>query len=360
MWVVDEEAAEVVRQIFRWCMEGKGANEIARLLCKNQVVVPIVHAARKGIRKTERVFDPYDWGHTTVSSILSRREYLGHIINFKTYQKSFKHRKRLFNDPDKHVILENKHPAIIEEDVFNTVQQLRATKKRPSFSGRVNLFQGLCRCADCKTNMILSCGNCIPPSKDAYTCSGFARKKKLCDSSHYIRRVVLEQAILTYLQRVTAYAAEHEDELVQKLQAQNEVKVQKDLTSDKKALALAEKRIVELDDIIAELFEKNVTGILSDERFVKLSQGYEAEQKEVAAKAHALKTHLQAQQGERMKTDNFLSVVRKYTKITELSVVMLNELVERIEVHAPDRSTGKRLQRIEIYFNFVGNIGEVW
>jgi DNA invertase Pin-like site-specific DNA recombinase len=361
LWIIDEPAAEIVRQIFRWCMEGLGPKVIADRLREMQVEVPRVHAANAGIRKCNQIFDPYYWGYATIVNILARREYLGHIINFKTYQKSFKHKKRLQNAPEKLVVLENKHPAIIEEDVFERVQQIRSTKRRRSFSGRVNLFQGLGFCADCKGRMNLASGASLKPTQDNYSCSGFTnRKQRCCDSSHYIRRIVLEEMVLEYLQKVTAFATNHENELVQKLKSQNTAQAKKNLAADKKSLALAEKRNRELDIIIQGLIEKNILGVISDERYTTVSQNYETEQKELKAKIQSLKTQLAEEQEVQVNTDSFLALVRKYTQITELSTGMLHELVERVEIHAPDYSSGKRIVQVDVYFNFVGNIGDVW
>jgi hypothetical protein len=360
-WVLDEQASEIVKQVFQWCMEGLGVSVIAKKLKEAKVEIPRVHASNNGIRISQQVYtDPYDWSASTVGNILTRQEYLGHVVNFKTYRKSFKHKKTLFNDPSDYAVYKNKHPAIIDQEVFDRVQQIRSTKRRRSFSGRVNLFQGLCSCKDCKGTMRLACGASLPPTHDNYTCSGFISRKKLCDSSHYIRRVVLEQMVLEYLQKITVFATQHEDEFVQKLQSRNAVKVQKDLANDRKCLAQSEKRVQELDFIIQRMYEDNVSGKLSDERFIKLSQSYEREQKELETVVARLKAELDKQQETRLNTNSFLVQVKKYTRITELSTIMLHELVERVEVHAPDKSTGKRLQKVDVYFNFVGNIGDIW
>jgi DNA invertase Pin-like site-specific DNA recombinase len=361
-WIVDEVAAEVVKQIFGWCMEGVGITLIAKRLTEAKVEIPRIHAANAGIRKCEQfIADPCAWNVNTIATMLTRREYLGHVVNFKTYRKSFKHKKQMFNDPSVHVVHENKHPPIIDQEVFDRVQQIRNSgKKRRSFSGRVNLFQGICLCADCKSRMSLACGATIEPTQDSYSCYGFIKKNKCCNSSHYIRRVVLEEMVLGYLQKVTAFASQYEDEFVQKLQAQNTAKVQKDLASDKKRLALSQKRILELDSVIAKLFEKNATGVISDERFMKLSQGYECEQKELEVVVETLETELAKQQEMRLNTDSFLAQVKKYTRITELSTTMINELVERLEVHAPDKSSGKRTLKVDVYFNFIGKVGNIW
>jgi len=361
-WIIDEIPAEVVRKIFRLCMEGMGVTRIANLLRDEQIETPIVYAVNAGFRKGGRGYDsnPYDWNNNTVGKILERREYLGHTINFKTHRKSYKSKKTFKNDPSEYVVFENTHPAIIEEEVFEQVQQIRNSgKRRRNSSGRVSLLSGIVHCADCKSKLYLSSGACLKPEQDSYTCSGFQSKKKQCFSAHFIRRVVLEQSVLIYLQQVTAFATQHEKAFVERLESQNADKLRKDLTADRKALTQAEKRIQELDNIIQRLYEDNVSGKLTDERFIKLSQGYEREQKELETKVTTLQSQITEQQENTASVDMFLRKVRKYTDITELTTVMMNELVKRVEVHAPDRSSGKKVQRIEIVFNYVGNIGEI-
>jgi hypothetical protein len=357
-WIIDEEAAEVVRQIFQWCMEGLGITHIANRLRDAKIEKPFVYAQTMGFRNSKQDFlEPYNWSSTAVSNILERREYLGHVINFKTYRKSYKHPKTLFNDPSKHLVFEGKHTPIIDQETFDRVQELRKSKKRRhTKSGRVNLFAGLSLCAECKSKMFLASGASLKPEQDHYSCSGFVTKKTQCESSHFIRRVVLEQKVLEHIQNVVAFAAKHEKELVRKLEAENATQLQKDLSADKKCLARSEKRIQELDTIISQLFEKNALGVLTDERFVKLSKGYEAEQEELEAKVKSLQTHLAKQQEDSINIKAFFAQVRKYTRVTELTPLMMNELVKKVEVHASDKSSGKRTQKIVVYFNYVGDI----
>ncbi|MCL2036369.1 MAG: DUF4368 domain-containing protein [Oscillospiraceae bacterium] len=362
-WIIDESSAQIVRQIFQWCMEGLGVTHIANRLRAEQVETPIVYANNAGIRKSEKFIDPYDWNDTTVGRILERRQYLGHTVNFQTYRKSYKDKRQFQNAPENQYVFENTHPAIIETEVFERVQQIRqGGKRRRNHSGRVALFSGLVFCADCKNKLYMSSGACLKPENDNFSCSAFRTKKNPCHSSHYIRRVVLEQAVLQFVRQVSYYAQNHEKAFLQKLQTRNTDRFRKEFAIDKKSLQQAERRIQELDGIIQKLFEGNVTGKISDERFAKLSQTYEQEQKDLTSQIEFLQERVASRRVASENLNNysidsidvemFLSRIRKYTRPTELTTVMLNELIERVEVHAPDKSSGKRVQQIDVYFNY--------
>jgi hypothetical protein len=262
------------------------------------------------------------------------------------------------SDPSEYAVFENAHEAVIEESVFERVQEIRGSgKRRRNSSGRVSILSGLVFCADCKSKMYLSNGASLNAEQDNYTCSGFRTKKKCCHSAHFIRRVVLEKAVLLKIQQVTAFLSEHEKEFAEKPELQDDDKFAHELAVDKKTLAKSEKRIQELDNIIQQLYEDKVAGNLNAERFVRLSEGYELEQKDLEAKVKSLQKQFTDQVQNRMNVDMFLNKVRKYTSITELSTVMLNELVESIEVHARSKCYSKGTQRINIVFNYVGDIG---
>ncbi|MCL2083565.1 MAG: DUF4368 domain-containing protein [Oscillospiraceae bacterium] len=357
LWIIDEEAAQVVRQIFQWCMEGLGPTHIANRLREAKILIPFHYAHHAGICVRKRLSDdPYGWTSGTVADILERREYLGHTVNFKSSSKSFRNKKRIYADPSDCVVFENTHPRIVEDEVFDRVQQIRSGKRRKTKSGRICLFSGSVYCVDCGGKMHFSCGSSLIPERDWYTCSNFRSKKKPCHSAHYIRRVVLEQMVLEHIQKVTAYAAENEKDLAQRLQQNDTDKLKKEMAADNKNLLLSQKRVQELDAIIQSLYEDKVKGGLSPERFARLSQGYEQEQKELELKVKTLQAQLSRQKEERMNVERFLKQVRKYTRVTELTPTMLHELVERVEVCAPDKINGKRIQQIKISYNYVGNL----
>jgi len=357
--VVDEESAEVVRRIFRWCMAGLGPGHIATKLRETRTDCPSYRAARLGTPGMRPPEIPWAWRDTIVSDILARAEYLGHTVNFKTYHKSYKNKKTMRNDPSQHVIFENTHEAIVDQDTFDRVQQIRAGKRRKNSNGRVGLFSGLTYCADCGSKMYLSSSASRPPEQDNYTCSGFRMKSRDCGSSHYIRRVILERLALEQIQHVTDYAAGYEREFVELLKRKGADKSRKELAALKRKQAQAGNRVTELDTIIRGLYEDKVTGVLTAERFVQLSRGYEAEQRELTAQAAELAEQIAAQEQKTLDLNRFLAQVRKHTRVEELTPTLLNELVERIEIHAPDKSSGKRTQEIDVYFNFVGLIGKL-
>jgi hypothetical protein len=358
-WAVDEEAAEVVRQIFRWCLAGLGTTHIANRLRENRIDTPAHHAQKLGGAQPTRLSDdPYDWGTYAVAAILSRREYLGHTINFKTHCKSYKSKKTVRNDPSDYAVFENTHEAVVDQATFDRVQQLRESgKRRHDSSGRLCIFSGLTYCADCGSRMYLSSGASIKPEQDCFICSGFRSKKVQCNSSHYIRRVVLEQMVLAKIQQVTTFAAQYEREFVELLRQSDAEKSRKELTAGKRKLMQSEKRIQELDNIISRLYEDKVNGVLTNDRFVKLSQGYEQEQADLARETETLAMQISVQEQQTLDVSRFLAQVRKHTHVTELTPTLLNELVERIEVHAPDKSSGKRKQQIDVVFNYVGAVG---
>jgi hypothetical protein len=240
------------------------------------------------------------------------------------------------------------------------VQQIRTTgKKRRDKSGRLCVFSGLTYCADCGSKMILSSGARMKPEQDNFVCSGFRTKKQTCQSSHYIRRVVLEQMVLEQIQQVTAFATQHEREVTELLRRDGDLKSKKTLSASKRQLAQIQSRIVELDRIIQRLYEDNVSGKLTDERFVKLSRNYEQEQHDLQAQSKALTEQISAGEQQTQGIDRFLALVRKHTQVDELTATLLNELVERIEVHAPDRSSGKREQQVSIRYHYIGIVGKL-
>jgi len=359
-WIVDEEAAKIVRQIFRWCLEGLGVTVIANRLRDAKILCPSHHAMSLGLKSPVRASKiPWDWNPYAIAAILIRTEYLGHTVNFKTYRKSYKSKKMLYNDPSEYAVFENTHEAIIEREVFDCVQQIREGRRRRTNSGRVGLFSGFAYCADCHSKMHFCCASNDKPEQDFYACSGFRTKARTCGHSHYIRQTVLERLTLEQIQRVTGFAAQYEREFVDLLQQDNADKNRKKLTADKRKLSQSQARIAELDSIIQGLYEDKVSGVLTDERFMKLSKGYEREQTGLTAEAKILAEKITAQEQKTLDLSRFLAQVRKYTHVDELTPILLSELVERIEIHTPDKSSGKRVQKIDVYFNFVGLIGKL-
>ena len=353
--LVDEETAPVVELIFQLCVEGNGPGKIARMLKEREIPTPgTITFQRTG--QTSRYFpdDPCRWNPATVLSILGQDAYLGRTTNFKTTKLSYKSKKTVINSPDKWAVFEGTHEAIIDKETWEIVQKSREHRRRPTKMGEMGLFSGLAYCADCGAKLYHHRSITLTKEQESYICSNYQSRKKC--TAHYIRAVVLEQLVLQNLQRVVAYAQEDENEFVRRVM-ENKTAVQRaEQEQAKRKLEKQERRISELDRIIQQLYEDRVSGALSAERFAKLSGGYEKEQKELKQSAKELQTVVSAIETQAVNVQSFLKIVRKYTAPTELTPALLREFVEKIVVHAPDKSSGHRTQRIDVHYNFIGEI----
>lgn len=353
--LIDPETSPIVELIFRLCTEGNGPGKIARVLKERNIPTPgTFEFQRTGRTRHYHPDDPCRWTSDTVADILEQDAYLGRTTNFKTTRLSFKSKKVIYNPPEKWVVFENTHEAIIDPETWAQVQKIRAQRRRPTKMGEMGMFSGLAFCADCGAKLYHCRSGSWTYEQECYTCSSY-RTRKNC-SAHYIRAVVLEQLVLQNLQRVTAYAQDDTDAFVRQVM-ENTVRTQ--LAEQEKAKKLLEKhtrRIEELDTIIQRLYEDNIIGKLSDERFSKLSETYEKEQADLKGAVSRLAPVVQAEEEHTVNIQSFLKVVRKYTHPTELTPAMLREFVDKIVVHAPDKSSGHRVQRIDVHYNFIGEI----
>ena len=353
--LVDEETAPVVELIFQLCVEGNGPGKIARMLKEREIPTPgTITFQRTG--QTSRYFpdDPCRWNPATVLSILGQDAYLGRTTNFKTTKLSYKSKKTVINSPDKWAVFEGTHEAIIDKETWEIVQKSREHRRRPTKMGEMGLFSGLAYCADCGAKLYHHRSITLTKEQESYICSNYQSRKKC--TAHYIRAVVLEQLVLQNLQRVVAYAQEDENEFVRRVM-ENKTAVQRaEQEQAKRRLEKQERRISELDRIIQQLYEDRVSGALSAERFAKLSGGYEKEQEELKQSAKELQAIVNTIETQAVNVQSFLKIVRKYTAPTELTPALLREFVEKIVVHAPDKSSGHRTQRIDVHYNFIGEI----
>jgi len=353
--LVDEETAPVVELIFQLCVEGNGPGKIARMLKEREIPTPgTITFQRTG--QTSRYFpdDPCRWNPATVLSILGQDAYLGRTTNFKTTKLSYKSKKTVINSPDKWAVFEGTHEAIIDKETWDIVQKSREHRRRPTKMGEMGLFSGLAYCADCGAKLYHHRSITLTKEQESYICSNYQSRKKC--TAHYIRAVVLEQLVLQNLQRVVAYAQEDENEFVRRVM-ENKTAVQRaEQEQAKRKLEKQERRISELDRIIQQLYEDRVSGALSAERFAKLSGGYEKEQEELKQSAKELQAIVNTIETQAVNVQSFLKIVRKYTAPTELTPALLREFVEKIVVHAPDKSSGHRTQRIDVHYNFIGEI----
>lgn len=353
-WIVDEEAAEVVREIFRLCVEGYGPTRIAHILTERKILCPTYYALEKGGRpRTTLPADRYAWNAPVVAKILDRMDYLGHTVNFKTHIKSYKNHKKIDNSPDEWKVFEDTHEAIIEKETFEIVQKIRAGKRRPTRMGTMPMFSGLLYCADCGSRMTFHREKNESPDMYNFCCGNYRSSTSSC-SMHYIRNVVVERIVLENLKEVIHYVSNYEGEFVRMVMDADMRQKDRELTRKKRRLTEIQKRIGELDMIFQRIYEDNITGKLSDERFMKMSKGYEDEQHTLQDEADVIQNELQQEEKKSVDVKRFLAVVKKYTDLTELTPEILREFVDRIIVHAPDKSSGRRLQEIKIIYNHIG------
>lgn len=357
-WIVDDEAAQVVRRIYSMTLEGYGTEQIAAQLEKDEILTPRAYWLKKGIKRPGKGKQQpaTKWNSSTVTKILSLQEYCGDILNFKTYSKSYKNKKRLENDRENWVIFKDVHEPIIERSVFEQVQQKRGKiRKRRTNEGEHNMFSGLLVCADCGCNLHFHFNQGNPEIK-YFNCSNYKGNRGSCTSTHYVRVDFLEQVVLGEIRRLTKFASLYEDEFLKAVIGHSQQAAETDRKLKEKELKALLARDEELDGLFERIYEDNVSGKLSDDRFAKMSRRYEDEQKELAEKIKKLRSEIEKQSSQAMTTDMFISLVRKYTRARKLTPRMLNELVEKIEVYNAEKIDGVWEQRLRIHYNCVGEI----
>ena len=360
-FIIDEEAAPVVRQIYSLCLAGNGPTKIARMLTEQQIPTPgTLEYRRTG--STRRYHPGYEckWATNTVVHLLENREYTGCLVNFKTEKPSYKLKHSIENPPEKQAVFENHHEPIIDRETWERVQELRKQRKRPNRYDEVGLFSGILFCADCGSVMYQQRYQTDKRKQDCYICGSYKKRTADC-TAHFIRTDLLTAGVLSNLRKVTSYAAKHEARFMKLLIEQNEDGGKRRNAAKKKELEAAEKRIAELSAIFKRLYEDSVTGRISDERFTELSADYEAEQKELKERAARLREELSKAQEATENAEKFMNVVRRHTTIEELTPTLLREFVEKIVVHESVALDGKRRgklrrQEIEIYYSFVGKV----
>ena len=357
-WIVDDEAAQVVRRVYSMTLEGFGTEQIAAQLEKDDVLTPRAYWLTKGIKRPGKGKQqpPTKWNSSTITKILSLQEYCGDILNFKTYSKSYKNKKRIDNDRENWVVFQNVHVAIIERAVYEQVQQKRGKiRKRRTNNGEHNMFSGLLVCADCGSNLHFHFNQGNPEIK-YFNCSNYKGNRGTCTSTHYVRVDFLEEVVLGEIRRLTKFASLYEDEFVKAVIGHSQQAEQTDRKLKEKELRTLLARDEELDGLFERIYEDNVSGKLSDDRFAKMSRRYEDEQKELAEKIKKLRSEIEKQSSRSMTTDMFIGLVRKYTRARKLTPRMLNELVEKIEVFNAEKIDGVWEQRLRIHYNCVGTI----
>jgi len=355
-WIIDEEAAQVVKKIFTLCMNGRGPSQIADQLEKDKILTPTAYKNKQGAKTPHtEPENPYRWHESTIVNILERKEYIGATVNFKTYTNSIWDKKQRENPEENRVIFYNTHPAIIEQEVFDKVQEIRQQRHRRTATGKSSPFSGLVFCADCKQKLYYSTTKYFEKRQDFFTCSTHRANKDKC-SGHYIRAVVLEDLVWNHMKEVISYVTRYEAhfrvEMEQKLRLQSEETIR----VYKKRLAQAEKRIGELDRLFIKIYEDNAKGKLNDDRFAMMSKTYEDEQAQLKAEIVNLQKEIEVQERQIEDLEQFIQRARRYTDLTELTPYALRELVKAVYVEAPDKSSGKRKQRVHIEYDLVGYI----
>ena len=357
-WIVDDEAAQVVRRVYSMTLEGFGTEQIAAQLEKDDILTPRAYWLTKGIKRPGKgkQQSPTKWNSSTITKILSLQEYCGDILNFKTYSKSYKNKKRIDNDRENWVVFQDVHEAIIERAVYEQVQQKRGKiRKRRTNNGEHNMFSGLLVCADCGSNLHFHFNQGNPEIK-YFNCSNYKGNRGTCTSTHYVRVDFLEEVVLGEIRRLTKFASLYEDEFVKAVIGHSQQAEQTDRKLKEKELKTFLARDEELDGLFERIYEDNVSSKLSDDRFAKMSRRYEDEQKELAEKIKRLRSEIEKQSSRSMTTDMFIGLVRKYTRARKLTPRMLNELIEKIEVFNAEKIDGVWEQRLRIHYNCVGTI----
>ena len=351
-WIIDEEAAAVVQQIFALCVSGMGPTQIAKWLEKHEIYNPTAYSQAKGRPVTNKpTANPYKWTNETVSRTLERIEYLGHTVNFKTRKQSYKSKKKLWNDPSEWVIFENTQPPIVEESVFLIVQNIRRSRRRPTKMGDMGIFSGLLYCAECGGKMYQCRATNFTEEQKYFICSTYRKGKDLC-TTHSIKNVVLHEIVLRNLREAIEYVTQYEAEFIQEAADSRLRERDAEFSRKRETLSRAESRIAELDNLYKHLYEDNVTGKLSDERFIKMSRDYELEQENLKSMAEVLREEIKQQEKQKTNVKAFIGVVKKYTDMQELDASILREFIDHIEVSHTDKKSKTR--EITIVYNFIG------
>ena len=355
-WIVDPEAAAVVKHIFNLCMEGRGPQQIANQLKKDKILTPTAYKKQQG-RKAAHPDpeNPYEWRDSSVVNILERREYTGCTVNFKTYTNSIWDKKQRENPLEKQAIFYDTHERIIENDVFDKVQEIRQQRHRMTRTGRSSIFSGMVYCSDCGSKMQYGSSNNNDFSQDFFDCRLHKKHREKC-GGHFIRVKVLEQLVLKHIQLVTSYILRYEQHFRSVMEHQLRLERTEKIQISRQQLDRDEKRISELKRLFIKIYEDNASGRLNDERFDMLSQSYEAEQKQLEAEVITLRQEIEVQERQNENMEKFIQKAHKYVRIEELDPYALRELVQAIYVDAPDKSSGKRRQHIHIKYDGIGFI----
>jgi len=373
-WIIDPESAEVVQRIFQLTIEGKGPCDIARIFAESKVERPTYYQHTRGIVNYENSHDlttPYAWSGNSIARMITKPEYIGHTVNFRTTKESYKDKTSKENPKEEWAIFENTHPAIVDSETWETAQRCRETVRRRDNHGEANPLTGLVFCADCGAKLynhrqpnpkqyIDKRGYTVNRNgKDIYECSTYnltGRKFDRKCTSHYIRTAVIQLTALEAIKSACGAVKTNEEEFITQLREESAIRKKESAKAHKQRISQGQKRIKELDLIIKRIFEDNFSGKLSDKRFAALSEEYETEQSELEQSISKLQSELDSFTADTDRTERFIHIVNKYTDLSELTPAMITEFIDKIVVHEPDKSTGERTQKIDIFLNFIGKV----
>ena len=356
-WVVEPEAAEVVRRIYRMALEGYGLAETAAQLAADGVVNPTYYWRSRGTSRggSKSTVEPTKWGHTTVKKILTLQEYCGDVINFKSYSKSYKMKKQIENPEENRAIFLNVHEAIIDRQTWEKVQALQkgTRRKKPTVTQEPSVFSGLLKCPECGGNLNFHFNQNNHDIK-FFSCQNHNSGYRKCSKTHYIRLDFLEQVVLYEVKRLACFASEYENDFIKAMIGRSAKVAENTALRKQRELDALTARDRELDMLFERLYEDNVAGKIDDARFAKMSKRYEQEQGENAKKIKALRLELKKDESKRMDIDDFLETVRRYTDATTITKRMVAELIDHIEVYHAEKQDGVTNQRVVIYYNCIG------
>ena len=363
-WIIDPVASEVVKRIFQEAKSGKSLSEISKGLENDKIFKPNRHRIEIGLKPVSSSPNvetlPYFWTRETLSAILGREEYLGHTVNLRTRTKSYKDKRKVDNPKEDWLIFKNTHEAIIDQETFDIVQKMRSHKRsNQRYKNRVgheNLFAGLVFCGTCGRKHYFCPQEKNGLNHDHYKCSGYRKPIDGCENPHYIQKSALIEIVSSKLRQTIQEVHFDQEAFLKKLEQQSQAQFSKNNKRQRQQLQKDEHRSKEIDSIIQKLYEDNLLGKISDERFVKLSQSYEEEQKQLQTSISDLTEKLAKQQEDSLNISKFMARISKYTELPKLTVEIVNELIDKIVIQKPTGTKRNRIIQVDIYYNFVGKL----
>ena len=355
-WIIDPAAAEIVRHIYALCLGGKGPLQIAKQLESEQVLIPTAYQQSVGRTARHKGFaNPFRWDQKTVVGILENRQYTGCTVNFMTTTVSYKVHKTVYKPKDEWQIIPNTQEAIISEETWLRVQEIRENRIRPAATGRIGMFSGLAYCADCGAKLSFCAAKSLSPNQEHYRCSNYKSNRGQCQV-HYIRELSLQKIVLKAIQDLAVFVQEFEPVFLYLMDQKSNKEQKQEMARLEQTVRNGKKRIDEIDRIISRLYEDNISGKISDERYIKMAEVYESEQKSLTVQVSDDEKRLAEMKQKTTDLRLLLQTLRKCTDITELNRDLVNRLIQRIEVHNNDKYDGHCHVKVDIYFTGAGII----